>query len=272
MTKPFSSLIDISSFFIGVLINLLLVALICYYFKRKFDNIEMAQSEQAKILYDLIQEKNNQINVIKSSSEPSTPVSGGGLNFFSVDDMDRLQNTNVVSETVNVLGLGDAEELSQHSSDGEDSDSDSDSESEDEEENVQEVEVENKNVLYTIQPTPVLEEISEEKIVVEKLGQDEPEAEPEAEEEVTTDVEPEMLQQDTDVESEVEQEIENYEKMTIKELKEIISQRNIPLKKNMLKKEMIEVLQQHDQEEEPVVIVSEDGGVDLSEETLVIEE
>ena len=83
---------------------------------------------------------------------------------------------------------------------------------------------------------------------------------------------PEMLQQDTDVESDVEPEIENYEKMTIKELKEIISQRNIPLKKNMLKKEMIEVLQQHDQEEEPVVIVSEDGGVDLSEETLVIEE
>ena len=232
MTKPFSSLIDISSFFIGVLINLLLVALICYYFKRKFDNIEMAQSEQAKILYDLIQEKNNQINVIKSSNEPSTPGSGGGLNFFSVDDMARLQNTNVVSETVNVLGLGDAEELSQHSSDGEDSDSDSDSESEDEdeEENVQEVEVESKNVLYTIQPTPVLEEISEEKIVVEKLGQDEPEAE-EEQEEVTIDVEPEMLQQDTDVESEVEQEIENYEKMTIKELKEIISQRNIPLKK-----------------------------------------
>ena len=189
MTKPFSSLIDISSFFIGVLINLLLVALICYYFKRKFDNIEMAQSEQAKILYDLIQEKNNQINVIKSSSEPSTPGSGGGLNFFSVDDMARLQNTNVVSETVNVLGLGDAEELSQHSSDGEDSDSDSDSESEDEEENVQEVEVESKNVLYTIQPTPVLDEISEEKIVVEKLGQGEPEAEEEPEE-VTTDVEP----------------------------------------------------------------------------------
>ena len=40
----------------------------------------------------------------------------------------------------------------------------------------------------------------------------------------------------------------------------------------MLKKEMVEVLQKHDQEEEPVVIVSEDGGVDLSEETLVIEE
>ena len=37
----FSNLIDISSFFIGVLINLLLVALVCYYFKRKIDNLEV---------------------------------------------------------------------------------------------------------------------------------------------------------------------------------------------------------------------------------------
>ena len=53
----FSSLIDVSSFFIGVLVNLLLIALICYYFKKKTDNIEMAQSEQAKILYSIVQEK-----------------------------------------------------------------------------------------------------------------------------------------------------------------------------------------------------------------------
>ena len=264
MTKPFSSLIDISSFFIGVLINLLLVALICYYFKRKFDNIEMAQSEQAKILYDLIQDKNNQINVIKSSSEPSTPGSGGGLNFFSVDDISRLQNTNVINEQVNVLSLGDAEELSQHSSDDEDSDSDNESDSE--EENVQEVHIESKNVLYSIQPTPVLEETSEEKIFVEKLGQEE------ANVEEDSNIEEEVIHQDTDVESENENEIENYEKMTIKELKEIISQRNITLKKNMLKKEIVEILQKNDQEEEHVVIVSEDGGVDISEESLVIEE
>ena len=51
----FSSILDISSFFIGMIINLLLIALICYYFKRKYENLEIAQNEQAKVLYQLLQ-------------------------------------------------------------------------------------------------------------------------------------------------------------------------------------------------------------------------
>ena len=51
----FSTILDISSFFIGMLINLLLIALICYYFKRKYEALELSQNEQAKILYNLIQ-------------------------------------------------------------------------------------------------------------------------------------------------------------------------------------------------------------------------
>lgn len=51
----FSTILDISSFFIGMLINLLLIALICYYFKRKYEILELAQNEQAKIIYNLIQ-------------------------------------------------------------------------------------------------------------------------------------------------------------------------------------------------------------------------
>jgi hypothetical protein len=38
-----------------MLINLLLIALICYYFKRKYEILEQAQNEQAKIIYNLIQ-------------------------------------------------------------------------------------------------------------------------------------------------------------------------------------------------------------------------
>ena len=49
-----SSILDISSFFIGMIINLIFVALMCYYFKRKYDYLEMAQTEQAKILYQMI--------------------------------------------------------------------------------------------------------------------------------------------------------------------------------------------------------------------------
>ena len=51
----FSTILDISSFFMGMLINLLLIALICYYFKRKYETLEASQNEQAKILYNLIQ-------------------------------------------------------------------------------------------------------------------------------------------------------------------------------------------------------------------------
>jgi cell division protein FtsN len=47
-------LLDISGFFTGLIINLLLVTLICYYFKRKYENIEAAQMEQAKLLYELL--------------------------------------------------------------------------------------------------------------------------------------------------------------------------------------------------------------------------
>ena len=55
--SSFSSILDVSSFFIGVLVNLLLVAMICFYFKRKIDNLELSQSEQAKMLFQLIQEQ-----------------------------------------------------------------------------------------------------------------------------------------------------------------------------------------------------------------------
>jgi len=55
----FSAILDISSFFIGMIINLLLIALICYYFKRKYENLEIAQNEQAKVLYQLLQQNSN---------------------------------------------------------------------------------------------------------------------------------------------------------------------------------------------------------------------
>ena len=56
----FSSILDISSFFIGMIINLILVSLMCYYFKRKYEILESAQTEQAKILYTLLRRDSTQ--------------------------------------------------------------------------------------------------------------------------------------------------------------------------------------------------------------------
>jgi hypothetical protein len=57
-----SSILDIGSFFIGMIINLLLVTLMCYYFKKKYESLEEAQNEQAKILYELLRAKNSANN------------------------------------------------------------------------------------------------------------------------------------------------------------------------------------------------------------------
>ena len=54
-------LLDISGFFTGLIINLLLITLVCYYFKRKYENIESAQMEQAKVLYELLQKSNEPV-------------------------------------------------------------------------------------------------------------------------------------------------------------------------------------------------------------------
>jgi len=54
-----SSILDIGSFFIGMIINLLLVTLMCYYFKKKYESLEEAQNEQAKLLYELLRDRNH---------------------------------------------------------------------------------------------------------------------------------------------------------------------------------------------------------------------
>ena len=116
----FSSILDISSFFIGVLVNLLLVAMICFYFKRKIDNLELSQSEQAKMLFKLLQDQNNAM-----MAQPSMQQGPGQPSYAMLDGLDLTQlNTN--------------EDISDdESSDNESDDSDSDNENEVENEEVQ---------------------------------------------------------------------------------------------------------------------------------------
>jgi len=114
--NSFSSILDISSFFIGVLVNLLLVAMICFYFKRKIDNLELSQSEQAKMLYNILQEQNHSIQ-----EDRNTPSS----QYNVLDGLD-----------LNQLKTSEPEEES-------DSESESDSDSEDEKE-----EEETKTIQY----------------------------------------------------------------------------------------------------------------------------
>ena len=85
----FSNLLDRTGFFVSVLINLLLIALICYYFKRKIDNLEYSQSEQAKTLYTLISQQNNMMAV---NNETNTIVTGAN-DIMSGLDLTQLHQT-----------------------------------------------------------------------------------------------------------------------------------------------------------------------------------
>lgn len=72
----FSKTLDIISFFIIMILNLSLISLICYYFKKKFEAIEEVQQEQSKILYDLVNKDNKDIDpLFMSMSMSNKPTS-----------------------------------------------------------------------------------------------------------------------------------------------------------------------------------------------------
>ena len=108
----FSNILDISSFFIGMLINLLLIALICYYFKRKYESLEVAQNEQAKILYNIIQQQQTkktinienlmnsvqEVNLDKDLSDSDSDSGSDSESESDVEDDVKTVNVEVHSE------------------------------------------------------------------------------------------------------------------------------------------------------------------------------
>ena len=174
----FANILDISSFFIGMLINLLLIALICYYFKRKYETLELAQNEQAKILYNLIQQSKKTFaveNVVRGVQD---------INLDTVVDSDSDSDTGSVSE--------------------------SDSESGDES----------------------IEEI------VDKVDAEEIEDGPEVKN-VQLDIEP-SLEEPEEV---VVTKVEDYSKMTIKELRDLLSKKGITSNNKMKKTDLIQLIE-----------------------------
>jgi hypothetical protein len=165
----FSNILDISSFFIGMLINLLLIALICYYFKRKYESLEVAQNEQAKILYNIIQQQQTK-------------------------------------KTINIENLMNSVQEVNLDKDVSDSDSDSDSDSgSDVEDDVKTVNVEVHS-----------EELEEpmEEVIVTKVD--------------------EVDQVD---------EVVDYSKMTIKELRDVLSRKGISSSNKMKKNDLLNLIE-----------------------------
>jgi len=185
----FSSILDISSFFIGMLINLLLIALICYYFKRKYESLEVAQNEQAKILYNLLQ-----------SQSPRKQF-----------DINELMNNNITNN-INALEIIDSE-----------SDSDSDSDSDSEMNEVKHLNINDSAFVPEEIVIHVVAPLSVTKIL------DEPPSESKLVSEYKTLFEPKLE--------------EDYSKLTMKQLKDILSQKGISSNPRMKKNDLINLIE-----------------------------
>lgn len=202
----FSSILDISSFFIGMLINLLLIVLICYYFKRKYEALEQSQNEQAKILYNLIQNQ--------------TPSSSSN---FDINEL--IKNSNLKNKV-----MADPEELL-------DDDETSDDESESSSINPDDdVEVEDNIKILSVKDNIITEDEMQEipNITVTKI------------EDTNMHME-ELVNTKTDSESELESEPEpttiDYSKLSIKELKDILSKKGINSNNRMKKNDLINLIE-----------------------------
>ena len=234
----FSNLIDISSFFIGVLINLLLVALVCYYFKRKIDNLELSQSEQAKMLYSLISRQEQENFVVQQNNEnKEINLDENNMNFLQNLDLNSLGTTNnfIINneEPENKIVELNNENITS------DEDSDEDSEDEDTEEGSDEEETE--------------EELVEEDtklLVVNELN-------------IENVEEVKSIQYD---ETETPAHYD-FEKLTIKELKSLIETKGLTTKKNSKKQDLIEILVQEQNKETDEVL-----SIEKMEESEIVED
>jgi len=202
----FSSILDISSFFIGMIINLIFVALMCYYFKRKYDYLYEAQCEQSKIIYQLLH---------KPSTAPSPVSTPYGSMDYTCDPLVKSVCEECVSDS--------------------DSDSDSDEESVDENAPILKetltplngLEMEDldpiQSVIHSVEVKSIdlktVELESDMKhIIVEEVVLDEPQ------------------------EFTVTLEETNYSKMSMKQLKDVLSSKGIKVKPNSRKDDLIELI------------------------------
>ena len=188
----FSNILDISSFFIGMLINLLLIALICYYFKRKYETLEMAQNEQAKIIYNLIQQQ-----------QPRKQ--------FNIEELMK----NHVVENVNLDKIKNIE-LDYNSDSDSDSDSDTDMDADLKSSSTNEI----KTIILDKVHTVDVDEISLSEVKSEEMN-------------VEVDVEVDITTKSED----------DYSKLTIKQLKDILSKKGISSNNKMKKIDLIQLIE-----------------------------
>lgn len=241
--STFSSILDISSFFIGVLVNLLLVAMICFYFKRKIDNLEMSQSEQAKMMFQLIQQQQQMPPPQTCDAPTCTPSSVVGPNVYGMlngldlsqlndDEEDKKEDKKEDEDDDKDSSDDDDDDDESDDDDSDDEDDDDDDNDEDDKKQEESKEEEQNNI----------KKIDYEEVVVP---------------EVSVDV--------------------DVEKMTIKELRALLEDKGVSVqKKNVKKQELIDMYMKGNEEVietvvkvEEVIEMNDQGELDISPEEII---
>ena len=256
-------LLDIGSFFTGLIINLLLISLICYYFKRKYENLEESLNEQAKILYELLERDKNtkedtieklynnveSLNDINSEVETEDDEDDDDDTDGSVNDNIENSLNNIDTTGVKFIDIENNVENTIVSS------LDIKVLKEENEKNI-ELPVEQSETVYEVEQSNVVEQPDEveQPDAVDEVEQ--PEAVDEVEQSIVVEQPTETSMTDEIKEDDVEipddeEEYEtydetnsdnNYNKMNVKELRNILSVKGVNVSSKMKKNELLSLI------------------------------
>ena len=237
--KGLKALFDIGSFFLVMIINVLLIVLLCYYFKKKFVNLEKSQTEQAKILYSLIETQQAPVNSVpfQHNNDPQLPsldVTENSVKSINIDTLNQDESRQMVNkenlfQDVTENDDSDDESDDEESDDDESDDEESDDESDDETTKVLDIVKENNDL--NLKSTEIISENLNLEIS-----------------DITSDV---LLSGLNTNDLEVKnidinlspQPKDNLQKLTIKQLSEHLNKKGVKHNKNMKKKDLIDLLE-----------------------------
>jgi X-linked retinitis pigmentosa GTPase regulator len=111
--------------------------MICFYFKKKIDNLELSQSEQAKMLYTILSQNNGQDVMNMTNDGVSISLENNVLESF--------ENSEEIKEHEENKEEDEESEEDEEESDEDEEDEDEDEEDEDEEEENEDEEEENED-------------------------------------------------------------------------------------------------------------------------------
>ena len=238
------NLLDITGFFVGVLINLLLVALICFYFKRKIDNLEVAQSEQAKMLFTIISRENTALAQKMGEPAPNEPSSISnsqnliqGLDLSQLEGYEESDNSDENSDEETDDSSSEEEETDQETNLDED-----DAPNEDDAHDVDAVDVSVTKEVREQVPVETDDELVSDELVSDDVDNGEEGAKMEGG--VVDDFKVKNIVYNNS--SFEENASSDYEKMTVKALKNMLSEKGVVAKSSMSKPDIIALLKNNE--------------------------